>query len=155
MKINQNDLKAFLEERTSDKGILLMGNTGVGKTYSMENFYLPNRRKGHQLSAYDLYQKAVTVGPTFINEYLIHDLFIDDFGSEPKSASYFGTVFCPLEMLIHERYKLYPQYKTNFSTNLNMKEDGEILIKYGPRIFSRIKEMCDLVIVEGNDLRTQ
>jgi len=36
-----------------------------------------------------------------------------------------------------------------------MKEDGEILIKYGPRIFSRIKEMCDLVIVEGNDLRTQ
>ena len=38
---------------------------------------------------------------------------------------------------------------------LNMKEDkdGEILSKYGPRTFSRIKGMCDLVIVEGNDLR--
>lgn len=152
-EINQKDLKPFLEERISHKGILLMGNTGVGKTYSMKNFYLPNVRKGHEVSVYDLYQEAVINGPTFINKYLTHDLFIDDLGSEPKEVHYYGTLFSPMEMLLHERYKLYPGFKTNFSTNLNMLD--EIPARYGQRIASRLKEMCDLIIVEGSDLRTK
>jgi DNA replication protein DnaC len=156
IKINQNDLKSFLEERkNSDKGILLMGNTGVGKTYSMENFYLPPRRKGHEVDALEIFEKANKLGLDFVKEYLYHNMFIDDLGFEPKLANHFGTVFCPMEILIQERYKIFPQYKTHFTTNLNMKEDedGEILSKYGPRTLSRLKGMCDLIIVEGNDLR--
>jgi DNA replication protein DnaC len=157
IKINQNDLKSFLEERTSDKGILLMGNTGVGKTWAIEKFYLPLKKKGHEVQTIDLFKEANKIGPDFVKDYLYHDMFIDDLGFEPKLANHFGTVFCPIELLIQERYKLFPQYKTHFTTNLNMKDDkdGEILSKYGPRTFSRIKGMCDLIIVEGNDLRTQ
>jgi DNA replication protein DnaC len=158
IKINQNDLKSFLEERrSSEKGILLMGNTGVGKTYSMKNLYLPLKRKGHEVDALEIFEKANKLGLDFVKEYLYHNMFIDDLGFEPKLANHFGTVFCPMEILIQERYKLYPEYKTHFTTNLNMQEDedGEILSKYGPRTFSRIKGMCDLIIVEGKDLRTQ
>ncbi len=134
-----------------------MGNTGVGKTYSMKNLYLPLKRKGHEVDALEIFEKANKLGLDFVKEYLYHNMFIDDLGFEPKLANHFGTVFCPMEILIQERYKLYPEYKTHFTTNLNMQEDedGEILSKYGPRTFSRIKGMCDLIIVEGKDLRTQ
>ena len=157
IKINQKDLERFLQERTSEKGILLMGNTGVGKTYSMKNLYLPVRRKGHEVDALEIFEKANKIGLDFVKDYLQHDMFIDDLGFEPKLANHFGTIFCPIEVLIQERYKLYPRFKTHFTTNLNMKEgeDGEILNKYGPRTFSRIIGMCDLIIVEGNDLRIQ
>jgi DNA replication protein DnaC len=152
-EINQKDLKSFLDQRVSNKGIMLMGNTGVGKTYSIENFYLPHVKKGHEVSAYDLYQEAIINGPTFINKYLTHDLFIDDLGAEPKEVYYFGTLFSPMEMLLHERYKLYPEFKTSISTNLNMID--EIPARYGQRIASRLEEICDLVIVDGQDLRAK
>lgn len=84
--------------------------------------------------------------PAFVYEDRI--LILDDVGTEPSEVQMYGNRYELFNEIIYARYAAH--LPTVMTTNLN----GEgIARKYGPRIDSRLKEMCDMLILTGKDLR--
>lgn len=167
--LNQEELETLivnLKEDNSKKGLLVLGNVGTGKTTIMK------KNLGACVSAYELgnitdpsnYQleirRILSGGAcewrTYItNETAIYPttnyqpigVFIDDLGTD-KTINIFGNLINPLEFSVQHLYNNGVRLWTN--TNLNM---NELTQKYGLRIISRLKEMCYVVVLEGNDHR--
>ena len=78
------------------------------------------------------------------------DLIIDDLGAEPRKTIVYGQQVYPMQDLLMRRYAAFPQAKTYITTNLTMDEIAEV---YGERVRSRLEEMCDVITLQGVDLR--
>ena len=76
-------------------------------------------------------------------------MIIDDLGEEPKEVMVYGMIHTPIIDIISERYAA--QRMTIITTNLNA---DELKIKYGERIYDRIKEMLTTIIFENDSYRT-
>ena len=142
---------------SNKKTIVLMGNTGVGKTYLTECICNELINKNIVVNYYtsfalnNLFYKYHTsfsesrVG--LLDGVMNCDvLIIDDFGSEPKikiTEEYFYALF-------NER--LNKNLATIVTTNLNPMQ---ILDRYGERTFSRLnnKKSCALLKMNNKDLR--
>jgi DNA replication protein DnaC len=144
-----------------DKGILLMGNTGVGKTVYLKALslmlgYLNNFKYNiytgfemerlYQLEpgSEDAYPLEVALGSKMFG--------IDDLGEEHTSIKRYGTEINVGIDTITRRHQLFTDkgYLTFATTNLNAEMIGR---KYGKRIESRIYEMFNIIGVKGKDLR--
>jgi len=163
IKINQTQIEQILLDKTQwesnglnpDKGILLMGNPGVGKTTVMEKF-LANEKRGHMLSGRqinDEYERNgyanTENGVSKFKYWTEHNCFIDDLGNEPKSVSHFGSNDQPVTRLIEDRYR-DKSVKDYYTTNLN----EELLTEhYGLRVVDRLFEKCNVIIMEGSSYR--
>lgn len=153
------------------KGILLRGNIGTGKTLMMRifsekkpgfNFTGPKNFLFH--SVIDVYAKFINHGHEGLDEYskfYLHDemlknwtntICFDELGIEPTTAMNYGNKLNIMELIITKRYNNWQSYGqlTHFTTNLT---PDEIEKNYGERIRSRIAEMCNDLVLLGEDKR--
>lgn len=145
------------------KGILLMGNSGVGKTKFMEDFALANSKIcwGHpnmpsgvgilDCEASSIRRGCEKLGQTLVEMFYDHEMFLDDLGAEPKGMiNFYGSAFDPIVDILGIRYKVRALSKTHITTNLNMDRIKEF---YGNRIWDRLHEMCNILILDGKSRR--
>lgn len=155
--------KIITREVKGGKGILLYGMVGCGKS---RRFELVSNLLGITIrSAKDFgyawkecegdspdFQEYCLAGRIPYNVYpsTYHDLIIDDLGIESETYNAYGNIGDVMQTVIEYRYKVFPQFKTYFTTNLN---DEELKNRYGARCYSRLNEMCAFVKMEGTDRR--
>lgn len=143
------------------KGILMMGNTGVGKTVYLRALSLmmgySNKFKFNIFTGFEmerLYQLDSNHPDVYpLDSALQSKMFgIDDLGEEHSSIKRYGTEINVGIDTLTQRHQLYTNkgYLTFSTTNLNTEM---IAKKYGKRIESRIYEMFNVIGVGGNDLR--
>ena len=157
IEIHQDVLPILLEEvdRWQDrgldpnKGLFLNGNPGVGKTFNLTK-YLSVRKQGWSMSAYDIESEVQLKGPSVINNYVNHDMMIDDLGMENDFTMHYGAKLRPLQNLLFVRHKVFPTYKTHITTNLTI---ADLRLKYTERIVDRLFEMCNIITVTGQSKR--
>lgn len=155
-----------------DKGLLICGSVGVGKTRLMELFSVNKRQIYEVVSAVELSylfsRKDDNGGHELIKQFgevhrpllVKHEdnlwqdrlgLCIDDAGTEEEKVHY-GNRANVIAEIISLRYanRSLKRDMTHITTNLGPKGLSE---KYGPRIWSRMQEMFNIVQLEGADRR--
>lgn len=153
-------MKKFIEDIniTSIDTILILGDTGVGKTHLIECMTTMAIEKGIVLkysTAFNFNQEMLKYHCAkleekgdYIDPYLNSELlFIDDLGSENKINNITNEY---LYLVINERMQNHK--KTVITTNLDFKQLQD---SYGERIFSRLmhKKQSLKINFTGSDLR--
>lgn len=152
-----------------NKGLLLIGKVGVGKTALMkimqrlfkdtdsrfkwvqanEFKYLFEEYSNNEIMA--MYGRDCSV-----------DLYIDDIGIAGADYKKFGNSINIISEIIYERYDLFLDkgIRTHISSNLPIKIDKNkypnidtLSDLYGDRITDRLKEMCETLVIKGESLR--
>lgn len=154
-------------KRKKSKGVFITGSIGIGKSAMMkvmQRLFKDTQRRFKWVSGYELRDLSEELTIIEIKELyganLKCDLYIDDIGFSIDVKRYGNTVNIISEIIM-ERYELYvgSGYKTHLSSNVvaaiknNEKNLPTIEKIYGLRVLDRIKEMCDLIIWNGESLR--
>lgn len=140
-----------------DKGILMIGNLGVGKSICM-------RVMNHLFKAFKYAHAKRKIERVFkefgeveaMREYgsdYRFSLMIDDLGSEEDFHLVYGNRISLLGQILLERYDLFqqnPKFKTHATTNLTTPQLAD---RYGQRNYDRFKEMFNVITWEGGSLR--
>lgn len=134
-----------------EKGFMLQGRTGQGKTMLMQTIKQILQRYGKQTWVETSAIKAVIDFRSEGEKHLkrlttCQRLFIDDLGSEETVVAYGAkrNIFEEIIFVRHENWKR-DGYLTHFTTNLSMEELKE---KYGKRNAERLFEMSNWVTYE-------
>lgn len=144
-----------------EKGLLLMGQTGVGKTVYLKalSLFMGYAQKfrfriftGFEMERiYQLDKSHSDVYP--LEQALKNKMFgIDDLGEEHSSIKRYGTEINVGIDTLTQRHQMFTNKGclTFATTNLNADMIGQ---KYGSRIESRAHEMFNFIGVKGKDLR--
>lgn len=156
-----------IENPSFDKGMMIFGNVGVGKSWMMKLFsrnqrqcyevvpakkitrtFLEKEKGAENLEKYRLPFAYLNDIETFNQAY--GGLCIDDMGTEELSNS-FGNKLNVIEDVILSRYD------AGFCGSLlhatcNMDRQG-MKSFYGDRVLSRLREVMNSVFLDGQDLR--
>ncbi len=149
------EAKQLIEKNRS---VLLIGNTGVGKTYIAAGIY--NEFEGSKawflvadyLAELDRREKLNTTDAQsrlqdWWNIALYRELLVfDDLGTEEESEKYAAAV----RRILQFRYD--NQKKTIITTNLS---GSELSKRYSQRLISRLYEDYTVVVIKGNDRRKE
>ena len=81
----------------------------------------------------------------------MHNLAIDEVGREPMDAKHFGTGINAIQTVLQLRYEQRYNFYTHMTTNLD--PDTELSQRYGAYIADRVKEMFNVVKIEGESRR--
>lgn len=150
-----------------DKGLLLAGNFGTGKTVLMSLFmkntrqvyfmrpakrisqeYLTSRDKVIPEEYLTPFKNAINDAATFFQP--LSGLCIDDLGSESEKVNY-GNKANVIGDLIEARYHdKFTGVFLHATTNLSSQE---LIDFYGERVVSRMKEIFNFVELAGEDRR--
>lgn len=146
------------------KGIYLAGRTGCGKTWAMEILgYLAKehiiRLEMHgKFSSLDIYQaRADEITAAFIESGDVSTfvrrpiLLINDLGTEPAEVLYMGNRVDVVRQVIERRADNDGRL-TLFTSNIPMNAE-ELRERYGDRVVSRLRQMCNYIAITGNDKR--
>jgi len=140
-----------------DKGLMLIGNVGTGKTGLIKTLQRFMLHKQEQLAfalkpAWEVAAGFGIDGYEVFSRYRKKHWCFDELGLVDKETiMHFGNKLNVSEMLILERYNLFTQgYLTHFTTNLS---DSRIKEVYDLRTYSRLKEMCNFLVLIGTDRR--
>jgi hypothetical protein len=132
------------------KGLLIKGESGLGKTEIIravaDNPVMPIKI----ISILDIADMVMANGFCEVN--MNDRILIDDVGTEPEVINHFGTRINWFKDFIE---KYYLQANGNFSKLLittNLTGD-EIERRYGSRVRSRMREMFNVITLNGQDLR--
>jgi ATPase family associated with various cellular activities (AAA) len=143
-----------------DKGILLTGPVGCGKTTLMNlmRFVPPPERNHIMKSCRDVSFEFIQEGYEVINRYSKMSFnnshpkiyCFDDLGAE-QSLKYYGNECNIMAEILLSRYDLFVSQNmlTHITTNLSA---SEIENAYGSRLRSRMREMFNLIAFEGKML---
>lgn len=143
------------------KGLFVLGNIGTGKTLLMRAFQSNPKTRFRFISCSELVGKFQIDGMEGVERYFgrpnqfdadfgIATSF-DDLGAENPNANYMGNRTNVMEEIILSRYQnSQPHYYSHFTTNLSGEEIEKI---YGARVRSRLREMCNTIILPGSDRR--
>jgi len=155
-----------IKDPSLEKGLLLGGAVGVGKTWLMQLFSR-NRRQVYFIRSAKLIADAFGkdgeegMGPfTFLNKLPVNDmdnfyhpnagLCIDDIGTEELKIHY-GNRKNVIGDLIEKRYELgNTGTLLHMTTNLTMDQVKEF---YGVRVGSRLRETMNIILQKGRDRR--
>jgi len=140
-------------QKEKSKGMLIMGNPGVGKTYLVKT---PRMVTATQLAldyqAYGMQGIKDKINAMITYENL--NVTIDDLGLEPQKVKNFGNEIDPVEWVILQIYSVNQladkPIKLWLTTNYNMETLTNF---YGERVVDRLHEMCDIVILKDTNLR--
>lgn len=138
-----------------NKGLLLIGKTGVGKTSILSTFlstpfrpFLPDEwydRKPIQTSCIKVvdYYDMCNQAKSYIDWKAKYtgDVYFQDLGSEPKQK-YASSDSEPVMSKLIEYRDNRKNGRNFFCTNLSMDELSE---KYGDRVTSRLNGMCNVI----------
>lgn len=145
-------------DNSTEKNLLFLGNTGLGKTFLSNCIANELLKQGKTV----LYQTAPVMLDTIIDYRFnkpgatnIYDnildvdlLIIDDLGTECMNSMKFSELFNVINTrLLNQNNHIT---KTIISTNLNLKELSE---KYDERIFSRFVGFYNICRFFGEDIR--
>lgn len=135
-------------EASLKKGILLIGNTGSGKTTILDVFKAIKWQGFRKFSTYDVIEDFEKEGEKGIITYFKGNIYFDDLGAE-QEAYFYGKRENVGTRLIEKRYNNYIRegLKTHATTNLSTKQITE---KYGFRIEGRILEMFNIIYLGKN-----
>ncbi len=146
-----NDEKACKKYNISrDKGIILTGQVGCGKTSLMKLFasLTPLSRAYRVKPARDVTMEFSKQGYDVINRYSRSirspkPICFDDIGVEPPMR-YFGDHINVMGEIFLSRYELFiaKGIQTHATTNLTAEE---LESRYGNRVRSRLREMVNLI----------
>jgi len=148
-----------------DKGLLLVGNPGLGKTHIAVAILKEVIRRNHARGLYwatakllrrirDTYNPVVkaterdVIRPVIEAELLV----LDDLGVERLTDWVDET----MNLIVNTRYneKLPTIFTTNIPLSVPPKSHVETLVeRIGIRVYSRLQEMCQFVVLEGVDYR--
>lgn len=145
------------------KGLFLAGPVGCGKTTLMQFFAGASKKSPFRLvTAREVAHQFMQQGYPIITKYgrksfrqkptgfglqLRYDqpltYCFDDLGVEPNTRRYGNDCNVMAEILL-DRYDQFRKYGmlTHLTTNLNAEELENL---YGPRVRSRLREMCNLI----------
>ena len=129
-----------------DKGLLLTGPVGCGKTSLMKllHFLVPHQRKYVVMPCRNIVFAFNHLGYKTIEDYGESSFFcFDDMGVEPMGRHY-GKDCNVIGEILLSRYDLFleTKLKTHATTNLNAQELEE---RYGNRVRSRMRELFNLI----------
>jgi len=142
-----------------NKGILLAGPVGCGKTSIMKAFGLFPSSFNH-FAIRDCREIALEFMRSDESDYLSNykklgkrglGFCFDDLGTEDTVVNYGNRIEVIADILLF-RYNRLPHYKTHFTTNLSAHHIGDI---YGERMKSRLREMVNLIAFDpkSKDMR--
>lgn len=152
---------------SSDRGCLLGGCVGNGKTTRLKLVartlyvaYIDARTISGELAGRlpsdDRFRDLCNL-QQFGNIYgdkwhLAHDLIIDDLGTESATQSSYGNRSDVMATIIDARYDewRYRGWRTYIATNLGSDTLRKV---YGERTYSRLREMCEFIRLQGGDRR--
>jgi len=167
-KEDANSEKIIFNKSISlNKGLLLVGGVGVGKSLIFEILQIYTtrvlRRNGFQYhSASSIIDFLNINGKVYYNlfkenrqdENTIKPItcYIDDIASKNEIVKHFGTEYNAIQELISIRYEVFIRHKklTHLSTNIFPKQLKEI---YGSRIIDRMREMFNIIELKGESFR--
>lgn len=132
-----------------NKGLLLRGTCGLGKTYL---FDLVSQNPRLPVNIYSLIEIAEIVQQEgYFRPNMNGILYLDDLGSENHLINHYGTKINWFKDFFEKFYLRSKRYdRLVVSTNLSF---DELEVKYGYRFRSRVKEVFNIVNVTGEDLR--
>jgi DNA replication protein DnaC len=132
-----------------NKGLFLYGTAGLGKTEVIKAISKNPRFPVKIISILEITEIVKERGSCELNTNQI--LMIDDVGTEPDTVNHYGTKVNWFKDFI-ELYYLKNNIYSGLIITSNLGGD-ELEKKYGYRVRSRIREMFNLIKVEGTDLR--
>lgn len=132
-----------------DKGLLLSGPVGCGKTTLMKllRHLVPHHRSYEVIPTRNIVFGFNHIGFKTIEDYGNSGFIcFDDLGVEPVGR-YYGKDYNVIGEILLSRYDLYldQRVKTHATTNLNAEELEE---RYGSRVRSRMRQIFNLVAFE-------
>lgn len=150
-----------------NRGIYIAGNTGTGKSWCVEvirEFCLaaglrvlfsgdssPRPLSWDNTHSGDITTAFATTGDVQHFKQA-HILTIQDLGMEPQESIYMGNRWDVLRSLLEYRGDKCANCLTIITSNLKM--GGELLSnRYGNRVSSRLREMCNYFEIKGKDRR--
>lgn len=132
-----------------NKGLLIRGVSGLGKTYLLRCIERNEVRPIEVLSMIDITEEVKEEGSYELPH--SHTLYLDDVGTEEHIVNHYGTKINWFKNFIEMYYlKNKPFNRLVISTNNSF---DEIENKYGFRVRSRIKDMFNIIDVQGKDMR--
>ena len=143
----------YMKSINKEKGVLLIGGVGTGKTYElvalMKHLMSEGKRVKFRTFGEICRQIRDAVGDNEYNDlydrFLRSDVFvIDDLGVENSTPFIKEFIYNLINDMYNNRKILL------MTTNLT---SSELLNNYTQRVVSRLNEMCDVVKLDGNDRR--
>ncbi len=143
-----------------NKGIMLMGSYGCGKSLLMESYaHLQNILISHGgFSKYNLITfinsislvDGIVKSDSGIKAYAYRPLIIDEFGREPMQVMEFGNIMTPTSDLLLARADspVITHGTTNFSLETLSNQNH-----YGSMLGDRLRAMFNFIRVEGGSRR--
>jgi DNA replication protein DnaC len=156
--------KVFEILNNSDKGVLLIGNIGCGKSMLMkvmQRLFKDTENSFRWVSSKDLRDMLEEMKPLDIKirygSNLKMNLYIDDIGIQ-KNKNDYGNIVNIVSELIFEREELFQNegYKTHFSSNLPHSSETAVEtleVLFGKRVIDRVYGMCELISWNSKSLR--
>ncbi len=149
------------------KGIFIFGSVGVGKTRIMELFSINKLQCYQVMSCRKVVSEYIKNGAEVIlplsnrsypfvkaiDNFWQDSMGVcfDDLGTESESANNYGNKLNVFEQIILDRYDNHVPYnQTHFTSNLT---PAMIKDRYGDRVNSRMREMFNLIELNGKDRR--
>ena len=150
------------------KGLLLHGKIGVGKSllikglqryrakinrycYAFENRSITFQMISAAEIALLFAEKGIAGITKFTDRECMCNLAIDELGREPLDSKHFGTGINVLQTVLQLRYEQRNKYFSHITTNLDPDKDFQNY--YGDYIADRVKEMFNVVRIEGGSRR--
>lgn len=134
-----------------NKGLWIHGTVGVGKTYI---FQCAARNEYRPIKIYSMVDIADDIkhhGEFGFERGVFKIFYLDDVGTEEATINHYGTKINWFKDFIETTYATQKVFNNIVvSTNCSFDEIGE---KYGFRVRSRIKDMFNIVDVDGLDMR--
>lgn len=139
------------------KGVMLMGKYGCGKTIILESIvvmYNTIIRELHIQRPLLKFIKSTDLLETLkekpIKSFSLFPLVIDEFGREPKQIMDFGNLRSPVIELLCERYDIgaWTHGTTNFTLDTLYAEN-----QYGRMTGDRLKSMFNFIELKGDSRR--